>query len=368
MAAPMNVLVVNSGSSSLKLRLVGAHDRLLDARDSGAAPEEFGGEIADFVRDQGAVHAVGHRVVHGGDHFVGPVQVDGDVADRIRGLAPLAPQHQPAALAGIAAGRAALPEVPAVACFDTSFHATMPPLATTYPVPESWRQQWGVRRYGFHGLSHAYVARRSAQMLDHVPGDLRVISCHLGGGVSLCAVAEQRSVDTTMGMTPLEGPMMTRRSGTVDPGMLLWLIERGHLSAGAAARDLQEASGLAGVAGGSGDIREVVAARSEGHRRAVLAFDMYVHRLAREIGGMAAALGRVDALVFTGGIGEHAPEVRSAVTDRLGFLGADLDGAANAAADGADADISAPGAATTTLVIQAREELVIAQQTREVLG
>ena len=351
----MRVLVVNAGSSSLKLRLLDPTDQVLDTRDleTPAGPED----IERFVSTVDRVDAVGHRIVHGGNEFTGPAVIDDEVRDRIDALAELAPLHQPHGVAGIDALRAALPGVPAVACFDTSFHHDLPAAAATYALPRDWNDRWGLRRYGFHGLSHAYIARRSAELLGR-PG-LRVVSCHLGSGASLAAIAGDRSVDTTMGFTPLEGLIMATRPGSVDPGLLLWLLRHGGLDVDALEEALEHRSGLAGLTGGTGDLRDIPLTDN--------AFAIYVHRLRREIAAMAAALDGLDVLAFTGGVGEHQPPVRAAAAAGLGFLGVHLDEPANRAAD-SDADITAPGAQVTTLVLTAREDLEIARQTRATLN
>jgi len=361
----MRILVVNAGSSSLKLRLLGPDDAVLADASLDQWDADDPEAVARFVDRLGGVDAVGHRVVHGGPDLRTPAAVDDALIARLTELTPLAPLHQPRALAAIRAARQALPDTPAVACFDTAFHATMPDAAATYALPEAWRSRWGLRRYGFHGLSHAYAVRHAAALLGRQ--GQRVVSCHLGAGASLCAAADGRSVDTTMGFTPLEGLVMATRSGTVDPGLVLWLVTEAGLPAAEVARALEDSAGLAGLSGGSGDMRDVLAARRSGDERARLAFDVYVHRLARETAAMAAALGGLDALVFTGGIGEHAPEVRAAAAARLGFLGVAVDPQRNASTLGSDADVSADGAAVTTLVVPAREDLEIARQTRSLL-
>jgi acetate kinase len=359
--APARILVVNAGSSSLKLRLLGPDDALLASAD--AEPQaDLPAALADF----GRVDAVGHRVVHGGTTFTRPVLIDGAVETALARLTELAPLHQPPSLAGIAAVGAALPGVPSVACFDTAFHATLPAAAATYAVPADWRDRLGVRRYGFHGLSHAYAARRVAALLDRSPIGLRVVSCHLGSGASLAAVRDGRSVDTTMGFTPLEGLVMGTRSGTVDPGLVLWLQTSAGLSAAEVTEELEHASGLRGLAGVA-DLRQVLSARAAGDPRARLAFDVYLHRLRGLIAAMAAAMDGLDVLVFTGGVGEHAPLVRSGAADGLGFLGVRLDADANAAAE-PDVEITAAGAPVRTFVITAREELEIAAGVRQVLS
>ncbi len=361
----MRVLVVNAGSSSLKLSVLAADDAVedtceLDRWDGGIDDERVGA----FVSKHTDVDAVGHRVVHGGRTFRDAVAIEGDVLDRIRALGDLAPLHQPRAVAAIAAVSAALPDVTAVACFDTAFHATMPAAASTYALPREWRDRWPLQRYGFHGLSHAYATMRVAQLAGAPLG--RLVTCHLGGGASLCAVLDSRSVATTMGFTPLEGLVMATRSGTIDPGLVTWLVRDGGLSADEVDDALSHRSGLAALAG-SGDMRDVLAARSRGDASAVLAFDVYVFRLRQEIAGMVAALGGIDALAFTGGVGEHASPVRAAAADGLAFLGVALDADANASTTG-DAEISAAGAAVRTFVVTAREDVEIARQVRAALG
>jgi acetate kinase len=360
------VLVVNAGSSSLKLSVVEADDEVaasteLERWDGNAADARVGA----FVSSAGTVGAVGHRVVHGGVQFDGPVVIDERVEGELAALVHLAPLHQPRAIAGIDAIKTALPGARAVACFDTAFHMSMPAAASTYALPRAWRERWPVRRFGFHGLSHAYAYRRACELAGRPLG--RVVTCHLGAGASLCAVREGRSVDTTMGFTPLEGLVMVTRSGTIDPGLVTWLAR----DAGLAIEEIDDAlthrSGLAGLAGGSGDMRDVLAARSRGDADAVLAFDVFVHRLRREIGAMAAALGGLDALVFTGGIGEHAPDVRRSVCGDLAYLGVSIDDVANGDGEG-DRRLHVDGARAYTYVVTAREDIEIARQVRAVVG
>jgi acetate kinase len=352
----VRVLVVNAGSSSLKLRLLGPRDELLGERD--LAPGE---PLAPALEALGDADAVGHRVVHGGSRFSAPVVIDDEVRAALEALTNLAPLHQPPALAGIEAVRRARPDLPAVACFDTAFHAGLPAAAATYALPKPWRERWELRRYGFHGLSHAWAARRAAEL---APGAHRVVSCHLGAGASLAAIRDGRSIDTTMGFTPLEGIVMSTRSGSVDPGLLLWLLGQGVVPAELAGA-LEHDSGLTGLAG-TGDMREVLAGASRGEGDAVLALGVYVHRLRAAIAGMASALGGLDALVFTGRIGERAPEVRARAAAGLGFVGVELDDQTNAAAT-TDADVSARDAAVRTLVVESREDVEIARGTRAAL-
>ena len=366
-----SVLVVNAGSSSLKLRVLGPGDETvtdleLDAWDGDPAAAA----LTEFLGSLDSVDAVGHRVVHGGSRFTGATVIDDSVAGAIAGLTDLAPLHQPRALAGIEATRAALPGVPEVACFDTAFHAGMPAAAATYALPNAWIGRFGLRRYGFHGLSHSYAARRSAELMKISPDRLRVVTCHLGAGSSLAAICGGRSMDTTMGFTPLEGLVMATRCGSVDPGLLIWLLRHGGLSLDELADGLDFAASLAGLAGlptGSGDMRLVAEAARGGSPDAKLAVDVHAHRLRSEIAAMAAAMDGLDAIVFTGGIGEHQPDVRAAAAAGMAFLGIAIDPARNADAT-ADTEITGPGAAVRTLVIAAREDIEVARQAREVLA
>ncbi|BCJ32489.1 acetate/propionate family kinase [Actinocatenispora sera] len=361
----MRVLVVNAGSSSVKVRLLDG-DTVTGGADLPAAADEFAvAGLRQALARLDAPDAVGHRIVHGGREFRGPVRIDDKVRADIAGLRDLAPLHQDAGLAGIRAVTELLPGIPAVACFDTAFHADLPAAAATYPVPAEWRERYAVRRYGFHGLSHRYAARRAAELADRDPATARVVSCHLGSGASLCAVAGGRSVDTTMGFTPLEGIVMSTRSGTVDPGLVTWLAANTGLAVDEIGRDLEQRSGLLALAG-TADMREVLAAREAGSRSARRALDVYQHRLRAGIAAMAAALGGLDVLAFTGGIGEHAPAVRADAAAGLAFLGVEIDPVRNDAADG-DADVSAAGSAVRTAVVTAREDAEIAAQVRTVL-
>jgi acetate kinase len=357
----ISVLTVNAGSSSLKLRLLDGDDALageeeLDATRGRADP----GQLAAALERLGPASAVGHRIVHGGTRFTEAVRLDAAIVAGLRALTPLAPLHQPAALDALDAVSRALPDLPAVACFDTAFHAGLPPAAATYALPEQWRARHGLRRFGFHGLSHAYAARQAAERLG---GECRAVTCHLGAGASLAAVSAGRSVDTTMGFTPVEGLVMATRSGSVDPGLLLWLLQHGGHTVDEVSDALEHGAGLRGLAG-TADMRDVLRRTDED---ATLARDVYVHRLRALIAAMAAAMDGLDALVFTGGVGEAAAPIRAATADGLGFLGVRIDGDANAAAT-PDAEISAPGARVRTLVIRAREDLEMARQVRAALA
>jgi len=361
----VRILVVNAGSSSVKLSLLGPADELLAEHDSGRLDSDAEvRRLATVIAKLPEIDAVGHRIVHGGEQFSRAVRIDAEVEKSLRALSDLAPLHQAKSLAALDAVSGILPDVPAVACFDTAFHSTMPEAAATYALPAEWRARWHIRRYGFHGLSHAYIARRAAELLDPPPA--RLISAHLGSGASLAAVRDGRSVDTTMGFTPLEGLVMATRSGSVDPGLVLWLLEHVGLATHELARALEDDSGLRGLAG-TADMREVLAHRRAGDKRAGLAFDVYMHRLRAEIAAMAAALGGVDALAFTGGVGQRSAEVREEACRGLGFLGIALDPAANEQATD-DRDVSAPESSARVLVIAAREDLEIARQVRGVLG
>ena len=366
------VLVVNAGSSSLKLRVLGLADAVTGSAD--ISPWDGGPDdpaLEQFLAGLTAIGAVGHRVVHGGHRFTAATLIDDAVLAGIGELTDLAPLHQPRALAGIAAVRAALPRVPAVACFDTAFHAGLPAAAASYAVPGAWTRRFGLRRFGFHGLSHAYAARRAAQFRADLDDERhRVVTCHLGAGSSLAAVKSGSCVDTTMGFTPLEGLVMATRSGTVDPGLVLWLLRHGGLTLDEVSDGLEFSAGLAGLAelpGGSGDLRDVRLAAARGDPRARLAIEVHAHRLRAGIAAMAAALGGLDTLVFTGGIGEHQAETRAEAAAGLGFLGVAVDESRNATAR-PDCDISAPGAPVRTLVIAAREDIEVARQTRAVLA
>jgi len=362
----LRVLVVNAGSSSLKLSLLGSGDELLAEEELAAPRAEVDPEElrAALGRGVGDADAVGHRIVHGGARFREPVVVDEGVRRALDELVDLAPLHQPKSLAALDAVSSALPGVPAVACFDTAFHATLPDAAATYALPAEWSARWGLRRYGFHGLSHAWIAQRAPEVVGAPADGVRIVSCHLGAGASLCAIAGGRSVDTTMGFTPLEGLVMATRSGSVDPGLLLWLMEHENLAAAELAWALEHESGLLGLSG-TADMREVLERAGAGDARARLAFEVYLHRLRAGIASMAAALGGLDVLAFTGGVGEHNSEVRAAAASRLAFLGVGIDPARNEAVDG-DGDISSARAGVRTVVIRAREDLEIAHQVRSV--
>ena len=361
----MRILVVNAGSSSLKLAV-------LDGRnlDEATTLHVEGGRfdtdaIAEFVDAARSVDAVGHRIVHGGTHFSGPTLVDSRVRRQLEALIDLAPLHQPKSLAALDAVSHLLPDVPAVGCFDTAFHVTISPAAATYALPAEWRQRWPLRRFGFHGLSHAYVARRTPDLLDGPTEGLRIVSCHLGAGASVTAIADGRSVDTTMGFTPLEGLVMATRSGSVDPGLVLWLEEHAGMPAAELAATLEHRSGLLGLAG-TGDLKSILDAEAAGDQDAALAVEVYLHRLRAAIASMTASMNGLDVLVFTGGVGQHAGPIRERAAARLRFLGVGVDPERNHAAE-PDSDIGRPDAPVRAFVIQAREDLQIAAEVEQVM-
>jgi acetate kinase len=375
---PLKVLVVNAGSSSLKLRVLGGpgaeSDDVTGQADLPAVGIDGGTDaraIQAAVESFGPVDAVGHRIVHGGPRYAAPVLITGEVRQRLQSLTDLAPLHQPKSLAALDAVSSAAPRTPAVACFDTAFHATIPEAAATFALPAEWRTRWTLRRYGFHGLSHSYASRRAAALVGAAsPDGLRVVTCHLGAGASLAAVLGGRSVDTTMGFTPLDGLVMATRSGSVDPGLVLWLEEHAHMPPRELAATLENRSGLAGLAG-TADMREVLSRAAGGDARAVLGRDVYLHRLRGSIAAMAAAAGGLDVLVFTGGVGENSAEIRARAAAGLGFLGVAVDDSRNALGEdsrGADWEITAADATARTFVIAAREDKEIAAEVRSVLG
>jgi acetate kinase len=363
----MRVLVVNAGSSSLKLSVLSpdgtVHAAITVERWERHVQRD---PVQHFLDGLDRVDAVGHRVVHGGPRYSAPARVDGALLDYLDSIHDLAPLHNPRAVAGIRVVSDLLPGTPAVACFDTAFHSTLPAEAHTYALPREWNARWGLRRYGFHGLSHSYATRRAGQLAGPTVAGPRTVSCHLGAGASLAAVRDGICLDTTMGFTPLAGLVMVTRSGDVDPGLLMWLLRHGGLSVDELNQTLENRSGLKGLSGTSGDLRDVLAGRAAGDPDSALAFDVFVHQLCRETAAMTAAVGGLDVLVMTGGIGEHAPAVRAEVAARLGYLGVDVDADLNERATG-DADISRDGAAVRTVVVTAREDLEITRQVAELV-
>jgi len=311
------------------------------------------------LREPSEISIVGHRIVNGGKDYEQPTLVTAEVKAAIARLAAFAPLHNRAELDGIEIVEQGLGSVPQVAVFDTGFHSRMPEPAVVYPGPYEWRER-GIRRYGFHGINHQYCAERAAQMLGKDLAALKLVTCHLGNGSSLAAIRDGHSVDTTMGFTPLEGLMMGTRSGSVDPGILIYLLRESHLTGDQMDALLNTKSGLLGISGVSGDMRQVIGAMKDGNERAKLAFEMFVHRLRSCMGSMIAVLGGIDALVFTAGMGENSPEVRAAACANLGFVGAKLDPKKNAQPK-LDADISHPDSRVRILVIRAQEDWAIAR-------
>ncbi|MGD1849944.1 MAG: acetate/propionate family kinase [Cyanophyceae cyanobacterium] len=395
----MNILVLNAGSSSHKLCLYAIEGALPDNPppplwqaqvdwypDDNSAKltveaqakkrdETITGQSQAQVLSQvlGSLHQgstavmngleaialVGHRVVHGGDQYQSSVVVDEEVKGAIADLIPLAPLHNSANLNGIELMESLLGEVPQVAVFDTAFHHTLPDTAATYPGPYEWKAQ-GIRRYGFHGISHQFCSRRAAQILEQDLSELRLVVCHLGNGASLTAVKNGCSIDTTMGFTPLEGVMMGTRCGSIDPGILMYLLDQGH-DLGYLDRLLNRESGLKGLSGVSHDLREVQTAIAQGNQQAKLAFDVYIHRLKSCLGSMIMSLEGLDCLVFTAGLGEHSPEVRSRVCQGLTFLGVELDEEKNGKSP-RDQDIATDASTVRVLIIHTQEDWAIAQE------
>ena len=395
----MKILVLNSGSSSQKSAVyeIGdtlparAPDPLWQANvewDGGLAEvrirDSSGGEFKSRMKIESrkqaldylfgtlrdgnlgggakfsGVDVVGHRVVHGGSKFEKPILVTREVKEAIASVSAFAPLHNRSELEGIELMEQLLGSAPQIAVFDTSFHYHLPQPAAAYPGPYEWFTR-GIRRYGFHGISHQYCAERAAQLLGKEPDSSRLVSCHLGNGCSLAAIVGGRSIDTTMGFTPLEGLMMGTRSGSVDPGILTFLLREEKLTGQQLDEILNQKSGLLGISGVSNDMRQVLEAMKTGNERAKLAFEIFVHRLRSGIGSMVAALGGLDTLIFTAGIGENSPEVRDAVCARLAYLGLQLDADKNRRFP-VDQDIAAPDSAARVLVIRAQEEWAIARE------
>ena len=387
----MIILVLNAGSSTLKFSLiesVGENVLAEGTVDWSANPARFvlrrpgqpevrselavqqhDDAVQQVVRalgDASSIAAVGHRVVHGGSVYVQSVAIDATVKGAIGKLAELAPLHNPASLRGIEAAEAALPGVPQVAAFDTAFQVTMEEAVRVYPVPYSWYREWGLQRFGFHGLSHAYCAGRAAQLLNR-PTIPRLVVCHLGNGCSVSAIREGKCVDISMGFTPLEGLMMGTRSGSVDPGLLLHVLRRKGVTPDELDTILNHESGLLGISGVSADMREVLAAVDKGHVRARLAVEIFCHRVRQTIGAMTATLGGIDALVFTAGVGENAAPIRQRCCTGLEYLGLELDPPANAHAQ-PDADVATGSSRGRILVIGTREEVMIAREVIRLTG
>jgi acetate kinase len=391
------ILVCNAGSSSLKFSLFDAEKELLLAdgeidwirkpaqlvfRRTGQAEshqslklDKHGDAAARILDDLQAgsspaldsledLRAVGHRVVHGGERYTCAVLITPEVKRTIEELTELAPLHNPASLAGITAVEQALPGVPQVAAFDTAFHSTLSEAARTYAVPRKWTRDWRIRRYGFHGLSHSYCAGRAAEMMGR--RNLRLVIAHLGHGASISAVRNGVCVDTSMGFTPLEGLVMGTRSGTVDPGVLVYALQRKGLDGDALDKALNHESGLLGLSGISSDMRQILSELPH-NPDARLAVEVYVHRIRQTFGAMTATLGGVDALVFTAGVGERSQEIRKRVCENLDYLGLELDRSANEICK-PDDDIATPASKARILIIATREDLTIIRETRRLVA
>ena len=398
----MKILVINCGSSSIKYSLFGINgvreERLVEgivekigessstftwktAKSSFKAGQTITNHksglkliLESLTRGPEAVlsslseiFAVGHRVVHGGDLFVESTYITEEVIDAIRECAVLAPLHNPPNLMGIEAARSLLPGVQQVAVFDTAFHQSMPEQAYIYAIPYELYEKHKIRRYGFHGASHKYVSRRAVQILGRKNERLRMITCHLGNGVSLAAIADGKSIDTSMGFTPLEGPAMGTRSGDIDPSIVFFLSEKEGLSLSEINDLLNRKSGLLGISGVSNDLREIMSQAEKGNHRAELALTIFANRIKKYVGAYAAILGGLDVLVFTGGIGENSPFMRERICEGLGFLGIHIDPEKNREQVGRERILSPPESRVQLLVVPTDEQLVIARETWELL-
>jgi acetate kinase len=396
------VLVLNSGSSSVKYQVIdteaerplvvggveriGSGGAILTQHrpGDGATVKETGafvdhadaiGAILTLVEDPGRgvlrspteLAAVGHRVVHGGEAFTGSVQIDAAVIEGIRDCIELAPLHNPHNLAGIRAARDRLPDVPHIAVFDTAFHSTLPPKAFHYALPYSLYRRHRIRRYGFHGTSHRHVARRIGRLLGRPVEELRAVSLHLGNGASACAIQGGRSVDTTMGFTPLEGLVMGTRSGDVDPAVILHVMAKEEIPVADANSLLNKHSGLLGLSGISGDMRDLLEEEGRGNARAELALSVYMHRIRKAIGAYAAVLGGLDVVAFTGGVGENAPSIRKRCLEGLGFLGIEVDPVVNDRMTGRGEEGAFHSGSTALVVVASGEELMIALEAQRIV-
>ena len=396
----MKVLVINCGSSSLKYQLIdsrseevlaaGLCERIgIDGRmthtpssgntvvkndplpDHGAAIQAVLSALTDkahgVISSLGEIGAVGHRLVHGGEKFAASVIINDEVIAEVEACNDLAPLHNPANLIGVRACRQIMPDVPMVGVFDTAFHQTMPPKAYLYGIPHQYYQEHKVRRYGFHGTSHNYVSQRVHHLAELDPDNSRVIVCHLGNGASVTAVKNGKSVDTSMGLTPLEGLIMGTRSGDLDPGVIEYIAKKEHLTLEEVLKVLNKESDVLGLSGVSSDFRDLTEAMEQGNEQAAVAVEAFCYRVAKHIGAYTAALNGVDAIVFTAGIGENAAHIRSMICDYLGFLGITIDEEKNAVR-GKETEISTPDSKVSVFVIPTNEELAIARETAALLG
>ena len=398
----MNILVLNSGSSSVKYKLIDTDGEGKTLAEGGAEKLGLDDAFLKYKRNDGSkatielgradhtaairailnlltdkeegciksfdqIDAVGHRVVHGAEKFSKSVLINDEVKDEIRRCYDIAPLHNPANMTGIEAVETIMPNVPQVAVFDTAFHQTMPAKSYLYALPYRFYKEDGVRRYGFHGTSHRYVSMRAAEFLGLDLAKTKMITCHIGNGGSIAAVLDGKSVDTSMGLTPTEGLMMGTRVGDVDPGALTFLMKKHNLTADDMQRILNKESGVLGVSGISNDMREIEAAVADGNEAATLALDMYMQRITKYIGAYAAEMGGVDVIVFTGGVGENQTGLRADVCRPLAFMGVEIDEAFNATLRGKDAVISTPNSRVKVVVIPTDEELMIARDTAELV-
>lgn len=397
----MKILILNCGSSSIKYQFIETTTRIVQAKGSverigmkGAILSQerkdgdkvkIAGEIVDHqmgveyilsillsknhgvIRDRSEIEAVGHRVVHGGEKFTGSVLIDAEVMKGLQDCIDLAPLHNPPNIKGIQACQRLLSDVPMVGVFDTAFHHTLPEYAYLYGLPYVLYQRHGIRRYGFHGSSHLYVSQRAAVLMEKSADQLKIITCHLGNGSSMAAVNQGKSVDTTMGFTPMEGLLMGTRCGDLDPAAVLHIMGSEDLDISEANAMLNKHSGLYGISGISSDMREIIAEMNAGNKRAKTAFDIYCYRIKKYIGAYAAAMGGLDAVVFTGGIGENASQVRAASLSHLNFLGIELDLELNERPSMSERAIHAQGSSVAIIIIPTNEELVIALDTERVV-
>lgn len=396
----MNILVLNCGSSSVKYKLIeikankvlaeGGIEKIglpdafikfkfgnekiqqdLDINDHVGAIKSILDNLTSkeygCIKDFKEIDAVGHRVVHGGEKFNKSVLINDEVIAKIKECYGIAPLHNPVNMAGIDAINEVLPEVPQVGVFDTAFHQTMPAKSYMYALPYKYYAEDGVRRYGFHGTSHRYVSQRVCEFLGVEPKGKKIITCHVGNGGSITAVKDGKSIDTSMGLTPTEGLMMGTRCGDVDPGALIFLMDKHNLSSKDMLNMVNKESGLAGVSGVSSDMREITAAAKQGNEKAILSLEMYEQRITKYVGAFAAEMGGVDIIVFTGGVGEHQSSTRANVCNPLRFMGVEIDYAANDANNGDEGIISTPNSAVKVVVIPTDEEYMIAKDTEAII-
>ena len=396
----MNILVLNCGSSSVKYKLIeikankvlaeGGIEKIglpdafikfkfgnekiqqdLDINDHVGAIKSILDNLTSkeygCIKDFKEIDAVGHRVVHGGEKFNKSVLINDEVIAKIKECYGIAPLHNPVNMAGIDAINEVLPEVPQVGVFDTAFHQTMPAKSYMYALPYKYYAEDGVRRYGFHGTSHRYVSQRVCEFLGVEPKGKKIITCHVGNGGSITAVKDGKSIDTSMGLTPTEGLMMGTRCGDVDPGALIFLMDKHNLSSKDMLNMVNKESGLAGVSGVSSDMREITAAAKQGSEKAILSLEMYEQRITKYVGAFAAEMGGVDIIVFTGGVGEHQSSTRANVCNPLRFMGVEIDDAANDANNGDEGIISTPNSAVKVVVIPTDEEYMIAKDTEAII-